>query len=88
MSPRITSDALAALSEAGFSRRDFLKRSGALIVTFSAAGVAADLGLGSGTAAAEGLNGAPSPQLDSWIAIANRARSDGVVHKPAAASSG
>jgi CO/xanthine dehydrogenase Mo-binding subunit len=70
MSPHLTSDALAALSDAGFSRRDFLKRSGALIVTFSAAGVAADLGLGSGTVAAQGINGTPSNQLDSWIAIA------------------
>ncbi len=65
----LTADALDALTIAGFSRRDFLKRSGALIVTFSAAGVAADLGL-SGIASAQGINGNPGTELDSWIAIA------------------
>ena len=65
----LTADALDALATAGFSRRDFLKRSGALIVTFSAAGVAADLGL-SGIASAQGINGNPGTDLDSWIAIA------------------
>jgi CO/xanthine dehydrogenase Mo-binding subunit len=64
----MTADALDALATAGFSRRDFLKRSGALIVAFSAAGVAGELGL-TGTAAAQGINGAPGADLDSWIAI-------------------
>ena len=54
----------------GVSRREFLKRSGALIVTFSAAGVASELGLARGVAAAQGINGNPGTGLDSWIAIA------------------
>jgi CO/xanthine dehydrogenase Mo-binding subunit len=49
------------------SRRDFLKASGALVVSFSAAGVAGELFTGS--ASAEGL-GRPGAELDSWIAIA------------------
>jgi CO/xanthine dehydrogenase Mo-binding subunit len=52
------------------NRRDFLKQSGALVVTFSAASVAANLGLGAADAAAQGINGVPSRQLDSWVAIA------------------
>ncbi len=61
--PVVTSEARAALKAAGFSRRDFLKTSGALIVSFSM-----------GTANAQ--FGGPMPgspdirQLDSWIAIA------------------
>jgi CO/xanthine dehydrogenase Mo-binding subunit len=51
------------------TRRDFLKQSGALIVSFSAASVASDLGLVTG-AAAQGINGNPSTGLDSWLAIA------------------
>ena len=65
----LTADAIDALANAGFSRRDFLKRSGVLIVTFTAAGVAADLGL-PGIASAQGINGSPGTELDSWIAIA------------------
>jgi nicotinate dehydrogenase subunit B len=66
--PALTPDALAALRQAGFSRRSFLRGSGALIVTFSVKGVW-------GTARAQelegGASGAPAPnQLDSWIAIA------------------
>ncbi len=45
------------------SRRDFLKGTGALVVTFSAAGIAGR------RASAQGL-GRPGAQLDSWIAIA------------------
>jgi CO/xanthine dehydrogenase Mo-binding subunit len=52
-----------------FSRRDFLKGSGALIVTFSAASIADTLGFASGSASAQGLNGPGSAELDSWIAI-------------------
>jgi nicotinate dehydrogenase subunit B len=65
----LTADALTALAQAGFSRRRFLKGSGALIVGFSAADALDTLGWGSGSAA-QGLNGAGSGQLDSWIAIA------------------
>src|SRR5262249_50947358 len=39
----LSSAALAAVDEAGLSRRGFLKRTGALIVTFSAAGELAGL---------------------------------------------
>ncbi len=48
-------------------RREFLKASGALVVTFSAAGIAGDLLTGSASAQESGRPGAP---LDSWIAIA------------------
>jgi nicotinate dehydrogenase subunit B len=65
----LTADALTALGNAGFSRRRFLKGSGALIVSFSAQGALDTLGQ-AGSAAAQGLNGAGSGQLDSWIAIA------------------
>src|SRR6516165_1859459 len=59
-------DARAALRRAGFSRRDFLKSSGALIVTFSAGVGTAPAQFGGGPSA-----GSPPPnQLDSWIAIA------------------
>ena len=51
------------------NRREFLKQSGALVVTFSAAGVASDLGLDVTAATAQGINGVPSRQLDSWVAI-------------------
>ena len=64
----MTPDARDALARAGFSRRDFLRRSGALVVTFSA------------VAALEPAVGAQGPfatrpshidpnRLDSWIAI-------------------
>ena len=53
-----------------FSRRDFLKGSGALIVSFSAAGIAETFGLAPGSVSAQGLNGPGSAELDSWIAIA------------------
>jgi nicotinate dehydrogenase subunit B len=61
----MTRDARAALKQAGFSRRDFLKTSGALMVSFSAS-----------TTLLHGQGGGPSPgspslnQVDSWIAIA------------------
>ena len=66
MTPGLTSDARRALTRAGFSRRSFLKGSGAMIVTFASAGVADRL---SGVLA-QGFNGTGSAQLDSWIAIA------------------
>src|SRR5687767_1163140 len=62
----LTSDARRALTRAGFSRRSFLKGSGAVIVTFASAGV---MDHASGVLA-QGFNGTGSPQLDSWIAIA------------------
>jgi nicotinate dehydrogenase subunit B len=69
MTSSMTPDAAAALTTAGISRRDFVKRSGALVVAFSAARLAGDLNIAPGTAAAQGINGPGSPQLDSWIAI-------------------
>ena len=60
----MTREARSALRQAGFSRRDFLKTSGALIVSFSA---------GAGLTSAQGGPSPGSPpanQLDSWIAIA------------------
>ena len=71
MRPRpssLTADARAALAGAGLSRRGFLKGSGALIVSFSAASALDSLGWAA--ASAQGLAGAGSAQLDSWIAIA------------------
>jgi nicotinate dehydrogenase subunit B len=56
------------------TRRDFLKRSGALIVTFSAAGAAFEPDLGHRVASAQGINGNPGTELDSWIAIASDGR--------------
>jgi CO/xanthine dehydrogenase Mo-binding subunit len=66
MRPSLTRDARQALAQAGFSRRSFLKGSGAVIVTFASASVMDGL---SGVLA-QGFNGTGSPQLDSWIAIA------------------
>ena len=60
----MTRDARAALRRAGFTRRDFLKTSGVLIVGFSA---------GEQLLRAQGgpMPGSPSPNpIDSWIAIA------------------
>jgi len=67
---RLTPEARAALVQHGFSRRDFLTRSGALIVSFSATGLVRDLGWGPGSVSAQGINGPGSNQLDAWIAIA------------------
>ena len=68
MTKTMTPNAIAALEREGFSRRNFLKSSGALIVGFSVGGAVK-------TAQAQGLSsgmaGAPPPnQVDSWIAIA------------------
>ena len=66
--PTMTADALAALERAGFSRRDFLKGTGALVVTFSMSCQTES------APAAKGLLGGtgdpPTDQVDSWIAIA------------------
>ena len=65
---KMPSDARAALVNAGFTRRGFLKTSGALIVSFSAASLAERVGVAQG-----GPGGAPSgppaDRLDSWIAV-------------------
>src|SRR5262245_56382131 len=58
----------------GISRRALLKGSGALIVSFSLAEVASKLGIGGSPVYAQ-LVGAPSKDLDSWIAIS----ADGMV---------
>jgi CO/xanthine dehydrogenase Mo-binding subunit len=71
MTPRLSSDARHELNRAGFSRRSFLKGSGALVVAFSSAEVLDGLG----HVFAQGFNGTGSPQLDSWIAIGR----DGIV---------
>jgi nicotinate dehydrogenase subunit B len=71
MSARLTNDARVALRQAGFSRRSFLKGSGALVVTFSLG----PLGDKFATVAAQGINGAPAKVLDAWIAIGT----DGIV---------
>jgi CO/xanthine dehydrogenase Mo-binding subunit len=62
----LTREARVALRRAGFSRRDFLKSSGALIVTFSAGLRSAQAQFGGGPSAGS----PPLNQLDSWIAIA------------------
>jgi nicotinate dehydrogenase subunit B len=63
----MTPDALDALAGAGWSRRDFLKRSGVLIVAFSAAGMEGT-GLAQGPFATRASHIDPQ-LLDSWIAI-------------------
>ena len=62
----LTADALAALRRAGFSRRSFLKGTGALIVTFSMESMLGS-SLAQGQEAFEGAT--PAVALDSWIAI-------------------
>jgi CO/xanthine dehydrogenase Mo-binding subunit len=64
----MTPDAVAALTSAGVSRREFLKGSGALVIYFSAAGLAQKLGTTPRATLAQGLEGL-ARQLDSWIAI-------------------
>jgi CO/xanthine dehydrogenase Mo-binding subunit len=71
MTTRLSPDARRALDRAGLSRRAFLQGSGALVVAFASAEVTR----GVGALLAQGINGAGSAQLDSWIAIGQ----DGVV---------
>ncbi|HUI81387.1 MAG TPA: molybdopterin cofactor-binding domain-containing protein [Bryobacteraceae bacterium] len=66
----LTHDARAALRRSGFSRRDFLKTSGALVVAFSVGAEKAAAQFGGPVAGSP-----PIGQLDSWIAIA----ADGMV---------
>ncbi len=65
MKTKPTRDARIALERAGFSRRDFLKTSGALIVSFSAGSWRAQAQFGGPVPGSPPIN-----QLDSWIAIA------------------
>ncbi len=65
---RWTSEAGKALERAGLSRRDFLKGSGALIVTFSASGGVA------GAAFQPGPTSAARDRVDSWIAVTQDGR--------------
>jgi CO/xanthine dehydrogenase Mo-binding subunit len=71
MTSYLSPEARHALSRAGYSRRAFLKGSGALVVAFSASGVVDRLS----DVFAQGINGAGSAQLDAWIAIGR----DGIV---------
>jgi nicotinate dehydrogenase subunit B len=68
-----------ALSRAGFSRRTFIKGTGALIVSFSMGGTLRALGAQQTRAGAFGENAAadspPAGEVDSWLAIG----SDGTV---------
>lgn len=64
----LTPEALDALERTGISRRQFIKRSGTLIVGFGMVDVAARL-MSPGSAAAQRLDGAGSRRLDAWIAI-------------------
>src|ERR1700737_1433554 len=68
MKSRLTSDARSTLENAGLSRRALLKGSGALIVSFSLGEVVSRLGMAPAHTSAQ-LVGAPSRELDSWIAI-------------------
>jgi len=74
----MTPDALAALEKAGFSRRNFLKGTGALIVGFSMTGVAEKL-LGTGSSVVAQV--IDNTKLDSWIAIAGDGSVTGYVGK-------
>jgi CO/xanthine dehydrogenase Mo-binding subunit len=65
MTPGMSSAASHALKSEGFSRRDFLKSSGALIVSFSMTGQSAWAQFGAPVGGSP-----PISQLDSWIAIA------------------
>ena len=70
MKARLTPEARAALTRAGFTRRAFLEGAGALVVSF-AASHALD---GAGHLLAQGFNGTGSTELDAWIAIAQDGR--------------
>jgi nicotinate dehydrogenase subunit B len=65
VTPRLTSDARAALRSSALSRRSFLRGSGAIVVAFAAARHA---GLDT-LVSAQGINGRGSTALDAWIAI-------------------
>ena len=64
----LTADAAHELTRAGFSRRAFLKQSGALVVGFSIADRLGPIGDGARLFAQAPVD--PRTRLDSWIAIA------------------
>jgi nicotinate dehydrogenase subunit B len=68
MKMSMRTDALAALTRTGFSRRGFLKTSGALIVGFRIADRQSEAQEGGGPGPSPGSP--PLNQVDSWIAIA------------------
>jgi nicotinate dehydrogenase subunit B len=65
---KMTPDARAAFASAGFTRRNFLKSSGALIVSFSAMSLADRIVFAQGGPGGP-PSGVPVDRLDSWIAI-------------------
>ena len=65
---KMTPDARTALVQAGFTRRGFLKSSGALVVMFSAASLAERVGFAQGGPGGT-PSGVPADRLDSWVAI-------------------
>jgi nicotinate dehydrogenase subunit B len=65
VTPRLTSDARAALDQAGLSRRQFLQGTGAMVVAFASSGAIGSVA----DVLAQGINGRGSQRLDSWIAI-------------------
>ncbi|MSO46209.1 MAG: xanthine dehydrogenase family protein molybdopterin-binding subunit [Acidobacteria bacterium] len=65
---KMTPDARTALAQAGFTRRGFLKSSGALVVMFSTASLAERVGFAQGGPGGT-PSGVPADRLDSWIAI-------------------
>jgi len=66
----MTRDASAALDRAGFSRREFLRSSGALIVTFSSLSALETRSAGAGLEQFDTRASHVDPsKLDSWIAI-------------------
>src|SRR5579863_8616867 len=69
----MTQGAADALERAGFSRRDFIKGTGALIVTFSMGGALKPLAAQQTRAGAFGEPAAPDAppanEVDSWVAI-------------------
>jgi nicotinate dehydrogenase subunit B len=67
----LSPDARHALGRAGFSRRSFLKGSGALVVAFASSGTVDRLNEVFG----QGFNGTGATQLDAWIAVGR----DGIV---------
>ena len=69
VSKELTPDASVALEKTGMSRRQFIARSGALIVGFTMAELTTRLMAPGSVAAAQRLDGAGSGRLDSWIAI-------------------
>ncbi len=66
MNRPLTPDAADTLALNGFTRRDFLKTTGVLLVTFAMGEVT----FFSEDADAQGINGPGAPSLDAWIAIA------------------